>query len=531
MSRLPLVVLVVVLALAPPTVGASDAAESDAPQPHIVGLLPNPTAPEDRGEYVALSVPSPGPVTLTDGEATVNLTVRQPGRIVLTPTPGALPTDADGRVVRAPPSFRLSNAGERLRVRRGGRVVDELRYENAPEGERLRVTPTGRRWWPVGLTPRDPARFGPANATAFVLPDAPTLPVATLRAADDRVLLAGYTFTSARVADALLAAAERGVRVVVLVDGGPVGGFSRRSARTLDRLAAGGVRVRVVGGPRAPVSFHHAKYAVVDDRALVLTENWKPAGVGGNGSRGWGVRVASPAVASDLASVFEDDANGPGALSWRAFEDDAEVVAARRANGSYPERFEPATVRVDRVSVLTAPDNAESALVARIDAAEERVAVLQPTLGSVDQPLVRAVVRAARRGVSVRILLSEAWYVTEENRRLVRELNRLSRRESLPLEARTATPDGRFEKVHAKGLLVDDAVAVGSLNWNDHSAGENREVVLVLEGEAVTSYYRNVFDADWRGSGATVPVTFVLAGGGAALGAAVLLRREISFAD
>lgn len=55
---------------------------------------------------------------------------------------------------------------------------------------------------------------------AFVLPDAPAVTVATLRAAERRVLLAGYTVTSWRVARALVAASECGATVRVLVDGG-----------------------------------------------------------------------------------------------------------------------------------------------------------------------------------------------------------------------------------------------------------------------------------------------------------------------
>jgi hypothetical protein len=58
------------------------------------------------------------------------------------------------------------------------------------------------------------------------------------------------------------------VTVRVLVEGGPVGGVSRRSAGLLDRFTEAGVEVRVVSGPHARYQFHHAKYAVVGDRAL-----------------------------------------------------------------------------------------------------------------------------------------------------------------------------------------------------------------------------------------------------------------------
>lgn len=71
----------------------------------------------------------------------------------------------------------------------------------------------------------------------------------------------------------------------MLVDADPVGGMSARQVARLDALASAGIDVRVLGGPRARYRFNHAKYAVIDDSALVTTENWNPAGVGAAASR------------------------------------------------------------------------------------------------------------------------------------------------------------------------------------------------------------------------------------------------------
>jgi len=523
------VALVVVVSLAAP--GSATAATATAPagrgpgpdEGRIVAALPDPVADGDRGEFVVVRVPADGGNwTLTDGEDAVGL---PPGLIAVSPDPAAVESSAD-RVVAA--DTALANAGERLVLRRNGRPVDALRYSDAPEGERLVVTPEGAVWRPRGFEPRSPETHGPAAATAFVLPDAPGPVIDALRGADRRLLVAGYTFTSERVAEALRAAARRGVEVRVLVEGGPVGGLSGREAALLDRLVDAGVAVRVVAGPHAPFRYHHAKYAVADDRALVLTENWKPAGVGGRGSRGWGVRVEG-SVVGGLADLFRTDFEGPGAVPWRRFREGRTFVTDDAAGGDYPARFEPERVRADRIRLLTAPGNAREALVARVDAADERVLVLQPTVGGRDDPLVRASLRAARRGVEVRILLSGAWYVDDENRRLVERLNGLAEREDLALSAAVADPGGRYGKLHAKGLVVDDAVAVGSLNWNDVSATENREVVLVLEGEPA-GYFAAVFEADWRGGRTRLPPVLALGVAGA-VGVALLVgRRELRFA-
>ncbi|RMB24933.1 phosphatidylserine/phosphatidylglycerophosphate/cardiolipin synthase-like enzyme [Haloplanus aerogenes] len=533
--RLRLVVVVlVVAAVVPTTTPVVDATTANATtaDADIVATLPNPTADGDTGEFVVLRVPTTeANWTLDDGERVVALPADRPAaRVAVGADPNATRRLADAPVV-AVSHLSLSNSGERLRLRRDGVVVATLAYRDAPEGERLVRTDDGTRWRPVGYRPRDVHRYGPATVTGFVLPDTPSVPVETLRGARDRIFLAGYTFTSDRVAAALIAAERRGVDVRVLVDADPVGGRTARGADTLDRLAAAGVDVAVLGGPRARFDYHHPKYAVVDDRALVTTENWKPAGVGGQSSRGWGVVVESAPVAADLAGLFRADAGWRDALPWGRFRRGKTFEAGMPAEGSYPSRFDPTTATAAGVRVLTAPGNAESALVGVIDGAGDRVDVIQPTIGRRDGPLLRATIRAAERGVTVRILLSGAWYVAEENAALVEWLNGVADRRDLPLTARVAEPSGRYEKIHAKGVVVDDTVVVGSLNWNANAVSENREVALAVRSESLASYFRETFAADWRGGRGGGRTTWVIVAGALAalVLALVVARKTIRF--
>jgi phosphatidylserine/phosphatidylglycerophosphate/cardiolipin synthase-like enzyme len=522
------VVATVLLSVAMPA--GVTAADGDAgAEATIVAAVPNPATDGDAGEYVVVRVPAGSTAnwTLGDGERVVPLPPDRPAtRVAVTDDPNATRRLTDAPVVPVS-HLSLSNAGERLRLRRDGAVVARLDYEDAPESERLVRTDGGTAWRPVGYHPRDVHRYGPATVTGFVLPDAPSVPVETLRGARRRILLAGYTFTSERVADALIAAERRGVAVRVLVDAEPVGGRTARGARTLDRLAAAGVDVRVLGGPRARFDYHHPKYAVVDDRALVLTENWKPAGVGGKSSRGWGVVVDARPVAADLAALFRVDAGGDDAMPWRRYRRGRTFDSGTPAEGSYPSRFEPTTETAAEVRVLTAPGNAESALVGVLDGADERVDVIQPSIGRRDGPLLRATVRAAERGVEVRVLVSGAWYVAEENAALVEWLNGVATRRDLPLTARVAEPASRYEKIHAKGVVVDGVVVVGSLNWNDNAVSENREVVLAIRSEALATYFREVFAADWQGGRGVDRATWVVVAGAlAALVLALVVARK-----
>jgi len=514
----------------------------DEPTPgttEIAAVHPNPVADGDRGEFVVLVVPSNTSLAgyrLTDGDGTLapaNATVG--GRIALSPDPAAARNLTDRQVVAANGSIALANGGERLRLRRGNETVAAARYREAPEGEIGRYDARGAiTWEPLGTTDRPVVTARGGTAQAFVLPDAPGIAIEAIRDADRRVLVAGYTFASRRVATALERAADRGVTVRVLLEGDPVDGISRRQADILDSLAAANVTVDLLGGPYSRYAFHHAKYAVVDDRAVVLTENWKPSGTGGHSNRGWGVVVSQSRTVSALVDTFEADADWRGARPWRQVRQGRTFRRTTAANGSYPANFNSERAPVNRTSLLVAPDNAGRAVEATLDNATESIDVIQMSIDGPDQRFLRATVRAARRGVAVRILLSSAWYVEEENRRLVDRLRERSEREDLPLEAKLVDPEGSFEKVHAKGVVVDgDEVILGSLNWNGESIRQNREVMLRLAGERVGSYYESVFEADWSDGGDPnrhLPVGIAAAVLGCVV-IAVLVARRIDFGE
>ena len=506
-------------------VEADESAPKDDPHPTFASVVANPLAEDDRGEYVAVTV-SEGTnlsaYTLDDGEERLRLpAVNATGTVMLTAHPEAVRRPGNRSLV-AVSLPRLSNSGERLRLRRDGETVESLAYETAPEAEVY----VGGTWRPVGATDYPVARGESGEARGFVLPDAPAAALAPIEQADERVLLAGYTLTSRRVTDALVRAHGRGARVRVLLEGGPVGGIASEQAARLNRLAAAGVDVRVVDGPGTRYRYHHAKYVVADDRATVLTENWKPSGVGGTSSRGWGVTVADGTVVGRLAETFTGDFQYGAATRWAEFREGETFTDESSVSGSFRSRTAAATLDYESVSLLTAPDNAESEVIRRIERAESSVRVLQMSVGGVDQSLVAATVKAARRGVEVRILLSSAWYVEAENRRVVNRLNHIGEREGLSLTARLASPQG-YGKIHAKGVVVDETVILGSMNWNDNSARENREVLLALSGAAVSGYYRDVFDRDWRasGGGGERPVGLLAVLGALAVGCLLAARR------
>ena len=504
--------------------------------PRILELYPNPVAHEDRGEYLIVRLPASGNWSLTDGYFTAAIPSTASGVVAVSMHPADTRphlTDRGVPVVRPESYFPLATTDERIVLRRDGVAVDVAAYDRAREGYRWRAA--WNEWRPDGYKPRDPKRAADATVTPFVLPDSPHVPVEVLTTASDRLYLAGYTVESERVADRLVEAAARGVDVRVLVEGTPVGGFPARGARVADRLVAAGISVRVFDGTPRRFRFHHAKYAVVDDSAIVLTENWKRSGTGGNANRGWGVVVDDRRLTNNVAALFTNDASGADTRPWTAFRATVSVhgpaYPAPRDQGGilaadqpYPARFSPPPATTADVELLTTPGNAGDRLVARIDAADERVLAVVPRTGGPDGRIVRALRRAADRGVAVHLLLSNAWYDRDRNRALLETLS------DDPIAVAIAEPRSRYEKVHAKGLVIDDTAVVGSLNWNEGATTSNREVLLAVESAAVADFYAQAYAADWRGGGVHLPVG-MLAGLAVLFGvAAVVTRREVAFA-
>ena len=326
---------------------AADALPPDAKSVSIAAVYPDPVAGGDRGEFVVLSVPPDtalGEYRLTDGDGTATLpNATATGRVVASTAPNHTRRFTDSRVVGLDGHLALANGGDRIRLLRGDRTVDSVRYSEAIEGDLGVVNGSVVRWRPLGATDRPVLSAPGGEVRAFALPDAPGAPLGPIRSADERVLLAGYTFASRRVATALE--------------------------------------------------------------------------------------------------------------------------------------------------------------------------------------------RAAERGVEVRVLLSSAWYVEDENRRLVEHLREIATREDLPLQAKLADPGGDYEKIHAKGVVIDgDQVLLGSLNWNEGAATENREVLLAVEDESVADFYARAYAADWRGGGVHLPVGILGGLATAVAGAGAVARREVSFA-
>jgi len=374
----------------------------------------------------------------------------------------------------------------------------------------------------------------------------------TLALAQESINIEVYTLLHGDLTDLLIAKAQAGVSVTVLLEGGPVG-LGEADPRwqgelyTCQLLEAAGGRCYFLIHETADrifsrYDFIHAKFIVVDDAwAVITSQNFGNASVpsddksnGTFGSRGVVVATDAPSVVARASAVFAADCDPlhhQDVLRWNTgsyskYGMPTGPVNLHAADATTYTVITPEPLIVTGTfafETFTAPEaalrqrDALLGLVARASAGDT-VYVEQlyeyATWGS--EPLVgpnlrlEAYVNAARRGARVRILLNsgnfgQEYYDLEQNRATVEAINRLAHSEGLDLRALMGDPTGYG--VHNKMVLVNlhdggGYIHVGSINGSESSNKANREMALQVQSDAAYAYLEAMFLNDWYRSAA-----------------------------
>ncbi len=384
-----------------------------------------------------------------------------------------------------------------------------------------------------------------ATTAIAVGPEGLYLPIAhALASASTSIDLSLYTFEHPQMAQVLIDTATRGVRVQLLLEGGPAGGISALQKWCVSRLVDAGAEVRYLStlpdapnGYRTRYNFLHAKYAVIDgNRAFNGTENFTwdamPAHAGEvvGGRRGFYLFTDATPVVAELSRLFAHDWDADHSLDLFLYDPEHPKYGAPPPDFSMPELsvYEEivaapfgtavSTFGPSSFGLVSAPENSLYPdaglmdLLRQAGAGDEIVswqlyehaywgdatsnAVADPN------PRLQLIVEAARRGARVRLLLDaffDSGDALRSNQATADYLNGLAASEGLDIQVRLGNPTGGG--IHAKVVLVrlgdERWSAVGSLNGSEVSHKLNREVVLLVNHPAIYGRLLEVFLHDW----------------------------------
>jgi phosphatidylserine/phosphatidylglycerophosphate/cardiolipin synthase-like enzyme len=268
-----------------------------------------------------------------------------------------------------------------------------------------------------------------------------------------------YEFDRIDLADALVAASGRGVRVRVIED--PTLDVN---AATSARLRQAGVEVLIF--PVQPRQIDHVKLLIVDSATAIFGGmNW--------GSTSWrnhdfDLAVSGPAVGR-LASIFAADVvrSGGHAVLGRSPADPDGL----RLLATYPAA-EVRPVVLDEIS-----------------RAKRHVFIEMYVM--TDSEVIAALSAAARRGVAVFILFDPN-----------QDLNQLAAARLRDAGVIVRFYRTRGEKLHAKCMEVDGRVlVVGSANWTSSGFLHNHELDAAVDSPALADMALARMEADWKASG------------------------------
>lgn len=298
----------------------------------------------------------------------------------------------------------------------------------------------------------DTIRVLPRGATAF------PIILALVAAARTEVDVEMYEFGRADMADALVDAHRRGVRVTVVDD--PSVDVTRATAA---RLRAAGVDV--LDYPVRSGMIDHVKLLVVDQHVAVV------------GGINWG-------AGSDRNHDVDAEITGPAAWNLdRVFLGD--LVTCGRSVAVPPPL---ADARVLVASTLPGPD-IRPLVLHLVESARSTLDLELYVL--TDTGIVHAVEQALARGVRVRVLLDPSERPSD---------GPAASLVAAGVPVRIYRSGG--EKLHAKMGVADGTDSVfGSANWTRGGFERNHELdVLVLDAPAVAASLTAMVDADWSAS-------------------------------
>ena len=411
--------------------------------------------------------------------------------------------------------FALADSGDDIYLMEGDRVIDAFAYGEVKKavdgwkGDAFQKIPKkhiaarntvydtdSAADWSLTVPGRShySANTYDAKVTPISFPDDYDPLFVALQKASGSIDISVYLISHPVVVSSLISSLQNGVSVNILVEGSPAGGMTPAEIKALKTLSVKGADVRImkqIDGYRA-YSYLHNKYAVIDSETTVITsENWQESSFSSN--RGWGAVVESGEFSAFMDRVFRSDfGRSNDVVTFNEMFPTADTMAF--------DRYVPYvsnTVSYDaKVTPVLSPDNSYDSMRSFILSAEDRVYSEQLEVDytwTIDSDCPVSWMKSVSDMADCRLLIDTTF--DDRNDGDFRDgfgvIDSLS---SSNIRTKSPVFSGLS---HNKGVISDDRVWVGSVNWTANSFGDNREAAVVIDSPDIADYFSRLFLSDW----------------------------------
>jgi phosphatidylserine/phosphatidylglycerophosphate/cardiolipin synthase-like enzyme len=298
--------------------------------------------------------------------------------------------------------------------------------------------------------------------------------VAVIDYAESSVDVAAYDFDLESVADALIAAHRRGIKVRFVTDSDN----ADEDAVALLRQAG----IPVIEDERDE-GLMHDKFVVIDG-VWVWTGSWNLTENGTYRNNNNAVLIASPALAENYTAEFEEMFGGQFGPTSPADTPNPRIFITA-------ELDEGQTKQVEVENYFAPEDEAQAQIIAEIQGAKSRIRFMAFTFTS--DEIADAMLEQAQAGVVVQGVI--------EDRNAEREYSEYER---LRAEVHDVLPDGNPYVMHHKVIIIDDkTVILGSYNFTASAEDRNDENTLIVHDPEVAALFVEEFGRVYEAARAT----------------------------
>jgi phosphatidylserine/phosphatidylglycerophosphate/cardiolipin synthase-like enzyme len=344
-----------------------------------------------------------------------------------------------------------------------------------------------------------------------------------------------HTFENLAIKDALVQAANRGVAINILLEGGPPGGIPDQEKYICQELEAADAHCWLMFNDSDNkiydrYDYIHAKFILIDGQKVIISsENLSPNSLpdddksdGTWGRRGVVLITDAPGVVSHVQQIFDldlDPANHVDITSTVGIPPIDFVPIAETGGVTYTVRYPDPVAFSGQFAfeLVQSPENSlrdQDGLLGLVNQAGAGDTVLvqqlseRPYWGASSSnptadpnPRLEAYIDAARRGAKVRLLLDEYFDDggTTSNSATCDYVKTIAQNEGLDLDCALGNPAGLG--IHNKMVLVEvngrGFIHIGSINGTETSNKANRELALQVQSDDAYALLADMFNRDW----------------------------------